>query len=138
MSPISNPEIESAWAAGFYEGEGSISACGGHRLILSVGQVEREPLERFAIAMPSGSISGPKKQKSALSRKPFYQFQANGEGALDCVRVLWPNLSMRRREQALRALVRWMFRTVGYRAPRCTAWEERKHGLREYHPALET
>jgi len=138
MNPTSKPDLEIAWAAGFYEGEGSISACGGHHLILSLGQVDIEPLGRFATAMPSGAISGPKKQNSALSRKPFYQFQANGEGALNCIRAMWPNLSTRRREQALRAFVRWMFRTVGYRAPRKTAWEERKHGVREYHPALKT
>jgi len=84
--------------------------------------------------MPSGAISGPKKQKSPLSKKPFFQFQANGEGALNCIRVMWPNLSERRKVQALRALTRWMFRTTGFRAPRRTAWEERKHGIREYVP----
>lgn len=135
MNRMPNREMEVAWASGLYEGEGSISACGGHHLILSLGQVDKEPLERFARAMPSGAISGPKRSHSKLSRKPFYQFQANGQGALDCIRMMWPNLSERRRTQALQALVRWMFRTVGYRAPRKTAWEERRHGIREYRPA---
>jgi hypothetical protein len=134
MSRTSRAEIDRAWAAGFYEGEGSISACGGGRLILSIGQTEREPLDRFERAMPSGAISGPKRQTSPLSRKPFFQFQANGEGAMNCIRILWPNLSRRRQTQALRALTRWMFRTVGTRHPRRTAWEERKHGIREYAP----
>lgn len=140
MRLTSNLEI--AWAAGFYEGEGSLSACGnGSRLILFIGQTDTEPLEKFRSAVSEGKISGPCRVVSKLSRLPFYRFQANGEAALRCVRPLWPMLSRRRQDQILRALMLWMSRPVGNRrgvkritgAPKPTAWSERLH-IRAYVP----
>jgi hypothetical protein len=141
MNRILNPEI--AWAAGFYEGEGSVSACGGHKLILSVSQAGDEPLRKFKSAIGLGAISGPYMGKSRFQRQPIYRFQANGENVLACLQMMWPMLSKRRQEQALRALCRWMFRSVsnrvGVRRPSAssskpTAWSERLHGIREYVP----
>lgn len=40
---------ERAWAAGFFDGEGS--CIGGKAFSLMTSQVEREPLERFAVAV---------------------------------------------------------------------------------------
>jgi hypothetical protein len=47
-----------AWAAGFYEGEGSVTLIGG-RLAVQIKNNDREPLERFRTAVEAGKIYGP-------------------------------------------------------------------------------
>lgn len=53
---------EWAWAAGFYEGEGTFVLAGGVRsrcLALRIGQKDTEPLERFLSIVRVGKINGP-------------------------------------------------------------------------------
>ena len=50
---------ETAWAAGFFEGEGCISLDRSrvtHRVKLSLNQVDPEPLRRFALWAETGAI----------------------------------------------------------------------------------
>lgn len=93
-----------AWAAGFYEGEGSITAT-GHSLILSVSQVDREPLDRFALIAVVGGVLG-------HASKTINVFRCYGCDAQRVVMRLWPQLSRRRQDQALRALMRYASRRV--------------------------
>jgi hypothetical protein len=37
--------LELAWAAGFFDGEGTTACSRGHTLVLSVAQKDRQPLE---------------------------------------------------------------------------------------------
>jgi len=61
MKPLRRiSEIEVAWAAGFYDGEGNCcynQATGA--ICLSVAQSDLEPLERFQNALGVGKINGP-------------------------------------------------------------------------------
>lgn len=90
------------WAAGFYEGEGSITACDG-KLFLSVAQVDREPLDRFAAAVQCGRITWGGR---------IHRWRAHGLAAQRAAMTLWPELSRRRQDQVLRALLTFTQRRV--------------------------
>jgi hypothetical protein len=103
------PEKELAWAAGFFDGEGSTSMIvvkpergkteGYKHPIMRISQVGRETLERFEAAVGVGHITGPYDTKA----QPQYVWQA---GSVDpswmAAQVLWPYLSRPKREQFAR------------------------------------
>lgn len=105
-------ETELAWAAGFYEGEGSIGSYSQSikskrsRLVLTVDQVYREPLDRFHSAVVHGTVRGPYARKGARAKhKPIYIYYVSRFGhVIDVLRHLWPNLSTRRKQQARQAV----------------------------------
>ena len=68
MEPF-NPAI--AWAAGLFEGEGTITRCDG-RLHLRMQLTDLEVLERFAEIVGTGKIYGPYTRpfKDGFNRKP--------------------------------------------------------------------
>jgi len=101
-------ETELAWAAGFFDGEGSI--CAWHSVntttvTLEVGQVSRIPLDRFQKAVAIGSVNGPYKGKSG--RKDFYKWVTNGpKNVGDVVEKLLPYLCEPKRTQIWEAFVK--------------------------------
>lgn len=72
--------LELAWAAGFFDGEGYVGLAHEHsvdrlpRLQMSVAQVDRRPLDRFAKAVGYGKVRGPYTQKNPNSN-PYYHWQ---------------------------------------------------------------
>jgi hypothetical protein len=99
-------ETQIAWAAGFYEGEGSISLVGG-RLALQIKNNDLEPLEHFRVATEAGKIYGPYSyRRGRMSRNPFWVWVAQGAAALAVTCSLAPMLSQRRLGQVLDALAR--------------------------------
>ena len=88
-----------AWAAGLFEGEGSIilnparSSYG-----VSMSQTDKDVLEKFQ------SIVGGKISKTFDQRKPHYkkcwQWWAYGENAKKILLLLYPYLQSRRKERA--------------------------------------
>lgn len=109
------PPLEIAWAAGFFDGEGSVfvnhkKAIGGttgkvyiiNSPCLSVSQVDRRPLDRFATAVGGRIPTGPYKPRSASSNS-YYKWDASGRPSVHRVLVqLWDYLSEPKREQAQR------------------------------------
>jgi hypothetical protein len=99
---------QTAWAAGFYEGEGSISfklqrgrgpgAGPGARAIgVTVTQKDREPLDMFRAAVGFGAVC-------RLGRG-MYSWNAGKLSDVErLVALFWPYLSTRRRIQAMEAL----------------------------------
>jgi hypothetical protein len=102
-------ETELAWAAGFFDGEGStmVARCKPkaveyYYFRLSVGQTNPETLERFQRAVGGmGAISGPRLRKDG--RKPFWQWQLTGQKGIEVMEQLWPYLSEEKRNQYVRA-----------------------------------
>jgi hypothetical protein len=102
-------EIELAWAAGFFDGEGCVayrerprSDKGNRlerRLTVSIGQKHREVLDRFAQAVTEGKVYAyPKRAKNR------YAYRCSGEAAVRVLKDLLPYLSeikIRKAEQAL-------------------------------------
>ncbi len=101
-------EVDAAYAAGLYEGEGSTSFSdkANRRLTVEIGMTDREPLDRFARIF-DWHVLGPYKNKSSLrkSHKPWYKFRAQSyDGAMKIVTAIWPYLSPRRKGQITEAV----------------------------------
>lgn len=91
-------ETELAWAAGFFDGEGSavLSPSAGGKLYarVSIGQNTREALDRFCAAVGVGKVYGP-----YTSNVPF-KYQVNGvESVRGIADALGPFLCSVKREQ---------------------------------------
>jgi len=99
----SSPEAQLAWAAGFFDGEGSIQLRRGTLLQLYVGQTDPRPLERFAAAVGVGKVNGPygpyPRKGRANTWKPMYAWQVGGRKAEQVFDLLRPFLSEPKREQ---------------------------------------
>jgi hypothetical protein len=106
--------IELAWAAGFYDGEGSTGVGwqrpgprGGRRLrvlTMELPQVDERPLRRFAAAVGCGSISLRAARAQRPTHQPIWRWRANRGAAERALCALWPYLSAPKREQALDAV----------------------------------
>lgn len=107
--------VELAWAAGFFDGEGSVfvnrrKSVAKYRAnpirydITSVGlavcQVDIRPLRRFRAAIGAErAISGP----YPTTRKPYWRWSCEGRpSVLGVLETLWPFLSEPKREQSYR------------------------------------
>lgn len=99
-------DVETAWAAGFYEGEGCIVAVTRTgALMFSIAQVNREPLERFAAWAQCGIVRSTKDGS-------IHIYRLHGADAQRVVMDMWNHLSKRRQDQALKALLRYVMRRV--------------------------
>jgi hypothetical protein len=110
---------ERPWAAGLFDGEGSVwIAKNAHYpawrgLAMELPQstdlgVIPEALQRFGAIVGVGSISGPRMQRNSWSRKPQYRWQTSGRHSVSTVvRALWPWLGTvnRTRLYTVRALL---------------------------------
>jgi hypothetical protein len=94
-------KTELAWAAGFFDGEGSASLLHGRKgyehleyLRLRVGQMHLEPLERFreAVGMSHKNITGPHQNK-------MFEFGVTGKDAERVADLLTPYLSSIKRRK---------------------------------------
>jgi len=103
---------ELAWAAGFWDGEGSCGCYGkndGRKRVASdiylrasVNQNRREPLDRFVRAVGVGKIYGPYiPTKNLLSQNPQWSYQVSGKAVDTLFDLLWPWLCDPKREQYL-------------------------------------
>jgi hypothetical protein len=66
-------ELGIAWAAGFFEGEGSVTRH-GTQFALQIKNTDLEPLERFRNAVEAGTIYGPYwyDDSAIVRRKAFW------------------------------------------------------------------
>ncbi len=103
-------ELERAWAAGLFDGEGCVTVTGrrdstwrGVQLYLSQSSAVEAPdtIARFHRAVRGlGSLTGPHQPRSPWSRLPQYHWQTNGRHKVSAViRLLWPWLSEVKRSQ---------------------------------------
>lgn len=98
VNPLCTSQIELAWAAGLFDGEGNIGKkTGTERIRLSVTQKERYVLDRFVIAVEEGKVGGP---YGPYSTSAHYRIQLSGTKALKVIDRLWPYLSEPKKEQA--------------------------------------
>jgi hypothetical protein len=94
---------EIAWAAGLFDGEGSITHT-DRDLQLLLKNTDVELVRRFAAIVERGRVYGPYTHESrdGYRRKPFWMWLAKGDAAHDVVDLLASWLSQRRLEQARR------------------------------------
>jgi hypothetical protein len=122
-------EQELAWAAGFFDGEGTVylwncrNNSGHYRtLALSINQVDRRPLERFQTAVEVGTVSTHPISRNKLNAHPKWRDQHRwyvfGHHAMWALEILSPYLSGPKLEQARLVLDKLNGRT-GYTKVRC-------------------
>ena len=113
-------KVELAWAAGFYDGEGSISCTANNgnpntRIQLSIGQKNDDGkkssarLERFKRAMGVGKIYKKTRIGKEINQSQFLVCKAADVGT--CVKLLWPNISVEKRNQMARAVEKFQHTT---------------------------
>lgn len=105
---------ELAWAAGFFDGEGTTGVKTGKRPApqAHLSQTDKRPLERFQKAVfGCGIILGPYSRPQYPNRKPYWTWSVqNFEEVQAVVAALWTFLSEPKRDQARIALATWLAR----------------------------
>jgi hypothetical protein len=102
--------IEYAWAAGFWDGEGCVSVArrnntNNPRIVAEIAQVHPEVLYRFATAVGFGKVLGPYKQKNP-NAQDFYCWRVEGLRNLKRLKgCLYSHLGSVKRMQLDRALL---------------------------------
>jgi hypothetical protein len=104
---------EIAWAAGLFEGEGTVTLV-GTQFTLAVVNTDEEVIRRFDDVMCLGQLYGPYENpmNDGYKRKPFFRWISCEYNALDAMQLLAPWLSTRRLDRA--------FELTGIRFPRET------------------
>lgn len=99
VTPDSRNDENSAWAAGYFDGDGTFSLAAGYPAV-SIGGVDPELLERFKSIVGAGNIIGPfvRSHPRRWSKRPQYFFQAYRE-ARSIAEQLWPFLGGAKRKQ---------------------------------------
>lgn len=92
---------EVAWAAGLFEGEGTISVSSG-TVTVRVRNTDDWVIERFADIVERGTVYGPYSHngRNGFRRKPFWDWVAQAYDALDVLALLGTWLSPRRLDRA--------------------------------------
>lgn len=111
--------IEHAWAAGFWDGEGCVSLTYRQyskntpkipRIMVQIAQVDRRVLDRFQKAVGFGEVLGPYKQRNENSQ-PYYVWRVEGNTHLLMIRnKLAPYLGevkLKQMDNALTARKEW-------------------------------
>lgn len=100
-------EIELAWAAGFFDGEGSTNVSrtnSGWYIRINIQQNDREVLDRFRSAIGGlGNIRGPVQYK--YNKNPWYSYSLTGSKAHQVLNLLFPYLSSVKRNQIITTLL---------------------------------
>lgn len=106
MSAAKNWSRENiAWAAGLFEGEGTIWFKSGKKPCLRIGMTDGDVIKKFGDIIGCGWVSGPHTRASHPKYKPVWVWQCGG--AEKCQAVLaafWPHLGERRKSKAADAI----------------------------------
>jgi hypothetical protein len=93
-------DLEWAWAAGLFEGEGCISYTGKNSVTLSLGMTDRDVIDRFAAVAGCGSIAVQAHHRS----KTLYRWHIGDQDRVrEILGRLEPWLGQRRRERMIGA-----------------------------------
>jgi hypothetical protein len=99
---------ELAWAAGFFDGEGStVHGIVNERVTIgiSIAQTDERPLTRFKAAVGIGAVNGPYQPKNP-KHKPSFAYTVNTfEHTQAVIAMLWRWLCEAKKEQATAALM---------------------------------
>ncbi len=97
-----------AWAAGFFEGEGSsfIAYCNPTPYYrISINQAYREPLDKFC-SLFGGKVYGPYGPYNGRKAKPQYQVLVDGTKAIEASNLMLPFL-FAKGDQVRETLSQW-------------------------------
>jgi hypothetical protein len=102
---------ELAWAAGFFDGEGSVGCMTRQRgaarylcIQAQIAQVDRRVLDRFKRAVSAGKVNGPYARKSPKHKAIYRWGTSQFKEVEDIFALLDPHLSPVKRKQFRRGL----------------------------------
>ncbi len=115
-----NKEIELAWAAGFFDGEGCTSIQVAYynpqtgtksmQMHISITQNGRSTLDRFWNAVNKvGAVNGPYVRRTSSE---VYTYRATGPKVAQVMEQLWPYMSQPKKEQFIAVITRKTGETV--------------------------
>lgn len=105
-------ELELAWAAGFFDGEGctarkKASGTNSTAVFLEISQNDRRVLDRWTAAVGAGRVNGP------YGPRGMWQLSVNNHDQVLRVMVaLWPYLDQMKRDQ-FKAAIGWLYERGG-------------------------
>lgn len=111
-SPFDNPflsvepEFGFGWAAGLFEGEGTICPVKSGTttsLRIAIGMCDKDVLDRFLAIVGVGHINGPYAGKKVNHRPTYFWRCGRREEQIQFINRIWPYLSQRRRQQVIDA-----------------------------------
>jgi hypothetical protein len=107
-----NDELQVAWAAGFFEGEGCITHKNKKkdRQVISLNNTDKDVIERFISIVNYGNLRGPYKSngtKHKPTHKPYWMWEVAKKSEVKRILEMFlPYLGKRRRQRAEQALYR--------------------------------
>ena len=125
--PVSLEEI--AWAAGFFDGEGSVGLRNmknlqrphAKTLTLQICQCERYPLDEFRrILGLAQKVHGP--YYKASTKLPVFKIDVVNKTAVDALHLMLPFLRTRRQQQASDMIAQWL----EYQKHKAHSWDHKK------------
>jgi hypothetical protein len=108
-------EQQIAWAAGLFEGEGSITVS-GNEFALTLKNTDESVVRRFWDVLELGSVYGPYDWQGTdgFKRKPYWVWIARRYNAMEALDVMAPWLSSRRLDRGYELTgVRFPVKTPG-------------------------
>jgi hypothetical protein len=104
LAAIGQRYTDIVWAAGLFEGEGSIhmKTDRPRQRVLSIGMTDKDVMERFVDVVGYGNLQGP---YIAKLRKPFWKWQLYKKTeVLRILKLFLPHFGKRRAEKAIEAI----------------------------------
>lgn len=109
--PCCSRRQELAWAAGFFDADGSFVYSNASKyMLVSITQFDSEVLHRLQNTLGLGRIYGPYQHRpgATLSDKSHYRYQAHGHEAVQAIAaMLWFKLGSAKRKQAAAVIAKW-------------------------------
>ena len=104
MSLITATREEIAWAAGLFEGEGSI-CIKPQTIQLQLGMTDKDVIEKFWLLLGLGKVYGPYKRKQE-HHKPMFVWSVSGQQRCQAIlAAFWSFLGVRRQGKARDAII---------------------------------
>ncbi len=90
-------EIETAWAAGLFEGEGSIIFTGKNGVSVTVFMTDQDVLQKLLAVAGMGTLRGPYSDASHPGHKPIWKWSiSRGTHSSEFLRAIRPHMGVRR------------------------------------------
>ena len=96
-------DVEIAWAAGLFEGEGCFTISAGHPRV-KLNSTDEDTVRRFHDAVCVGQVRVDDSQLARGHKRQWEWYTGSRKGVETVVHLLWPWLGHRRRERALQLL----------------------------------
>ena len=105
---IMNDEVQVAWAAGFFEGEGCIKTQKANYQAICINNTDKDVIERFVSIVNYGNLNGPYKsngRKHKPTHKPYWSWEISKKSEVKRILEMFlPYLGKRRSQRAEQAL----------------------------------